>query len=135
MRKMKFRAVIPEKNAIIYFTLQDLVDPNPLFSIRELLIPWLRAGNRPDRYIGQKDRFGKEIYERDILKWKWNKMEEEIFIVTEENIAKKRKDWYMRRIGHWEIPSIAEVIGNIYETPQLLPKLEEALGIKHKTEL
>lgn len=46
MCEIKFRARISPKT-IIAFTLDDLVNPNPLFSIRELVIPWLRAGNKP----------------------------------------------------------------------------------------
>lgn len=45
--RFKFRACISE-NTIIDFTIKDLVSPNPLFSIRELLIPWLQKGNNPE---------------------------------------------------------------------------------------
>lgn len=76
------------------------------------------------QYIGTKDKDDKKIYTGDILKWQWNGSEEEIFIVTEENIRRKREDWYMSGIGRWEIPSIAEVIGNIYDNPELLKKEE-----------
>lgn len=42
MDEIKFRAIIPERNCKIFFTLEDLVmKPFPKFSIREILIPWL----------------------------------------------------------------------------------------------
>jgi len=43
MRKIRFRVIIDETTTIP-FILQDLVDPDPIFSIRELVIPWLKAG-------------------------------------------------------------------------------------------
>lgn len=45
---MQFCAHIPERNAPeVTFTLEDLCTPNPSFTIRELIIPWIRAGNIP----------------------------------------------------------------------------------------
>lgn len=44
----KFRAMIPEKNADVVFTFEDLINPNALFSLRELVIPWLKEGNIPE---------------------------------------------------------------------------------------
>jgi hypothetical protein len=71
MEKLKFRAIIPEHNATIYFDLTDLIHPSrkDLFSKRELLIPWLLAGNIPDQYSGKEDITGREIYEGDKVRW------------------------------------------------------------------
>jgi hypothetical protein len=61
LEKLKFRVVISARNAIIYFDLTDLIHP-ALFSRRELLIPWLLSGNKPDLHTGYK-----EIYTGDIM--------------------------------------------------------------------
>ncbi len=75
MRPSKFRASIAWTPAgtvgkvieTFYFTLKDLNDPHPPFSIREIVIPWLQEGNEPDRETGLTDCKGKEIYEGDIV--------------------------------------------------------------------
>ncbi len=64
MKTMKFRAIIPERNATIYFDLNDLAKLGDLedilrlrekFSTREILVPWLLQGNVPNLYTGKKD--------------------------------------------------------------------------------
>ena len=64
MIDIKFRAVINETTTVS-FTLEDLVNPQPLFSIRELVIPWLRQGNKPAYRTGLYDKNGKGIWEGD----------------------------------------------------------------------
>ncbi len=63
---MEFRASI-SKATIVHFTLEDLIDPNPPFSIRHLVKPWMQKGNIPDRCLEVKDADGIEIYEHDIV--------------------------------------------------------------------
>ena len=123
MREIKFRAIIKEKNATVYFTLQDLVNPKPLFSIRELLLPWLKVGSKPDEYIGLKDKKrtseypkGQDIYGGDIIKdnagfkYEVGWARAQFFQISIENDL--TLDGY-----NWEI--VFEVIGNISQNPEL----------------
>ncbi len=64
---MKFRAIIPERNATLYFTLKDLLEDK--FSNREILWKWLEEGNQPDLFTSAKDKDNREIYERDIVRY------------------------------------------------------------------
>ena len=118
MKELKFRAVIPKRNAIIYFTLKDLIEDK--FSNREILWKWLEEGNQPDLFIGAKDKNNREIYENDIAK-----------LQGAEGIVEFRKDY-----GCWDISPLppsncyfvmweenwseVEIIGNIHENPKLV---------------
>lgn len=125
MREQLFRAVITPHKTVITFTLDDLANPHPLFSIRELVKPWLRAGNKPDDYTGLKDKNDKEIYERDILKpdnimgthgavylVEWDSPE---FIITAGQYRGSVLGSFCK---------YSKVIGNIYENPELLKKVK-----------
>jgi hypothetical protein len=127
VNEIKFRARINE-NTTIPFTLGDLVSPEPLFSTRHLLIPWLRAGNKPDVFTGETDRNSREIYENDPIRWlgddgecyrgtvKFRGMEEDtlflsgFYVFNIETITAEARKGNGELVGGWngELEVIAE---------------------------
>jgi uncharacterized phage protein (TIGR01671 family) len=110
-REIKFRAWdTREKKMYPNLTIQRLM--GNLFSVRELRkkeedLVWME-------YTGLKDKHGKEIYERDILKYHANgRLSEPIEFPKDYTWLKARTE-----VQHWRTD--IEVIGNIYENPKLL---------------
>jgi len=117
MREIKFRAVIPEHNIKGHqFTLEALYREKPLFKMRVFVIPWLKAGNTPDRYTGLNDINDVAIFEGDILQFNNG----DKFAVACEGWLEFYDNW----IGEPECDdqvrdfyriARAEIIGNIHE--------------------
>jgi len=107
MREIKFRwwrgASWNVPNHMAYFTLSQIMDTDPPsdpFSGGDVLM----------QYTGLKDISGKEIYEGDIVKvGGWKDVIESVFDLIKMNDVE-------------EIYGDIEVIGNIYETPNLIKK-------------
>ena len=117
-REIKFRAIIKGKNATIYFTLQTLLENK--FSNRVLLIPWLKAGNQPDEYIGLKDKNGKEIYSGDIVFDLWRNKAIVKWGQYDACGAHEHEPYcWMRDNSPLEDGENLEVIGNVWENKEL----------------
>lgn len=74
------------------------------------------------QYTGLKDKNGKEIYEGDIIKASYYYLGDNYF---RENISEVKFGEGSYYLAHFNAPSIdlsnhLEIIGNIYENPELL---------------
>lgn len=81
------------------------------FDIREMPIM---------QYTGLHDKNGKEIYEGDILKsMQWNDIYLVKYIRTAFYLCRKGNKGF-NKITTWNNAEKSEVVGNIYENPELL---------------
>jgi YopX protein len=119
-RENKYRAWDVLRQEWGYFHVQDLAAG--LFS-KSVFENWCQ-------FTGLKDRYGKEIYEGDIVNWDEEYFEDigwkrSISTISFDNGAFKVGPTVL---GEWAHPSQVEVIGNIYDNPDLLNKAQPQLA-------
>ncbi len=125
MREIKFRAwdKVAEKMRLSF---------NPvchgewdIFSFSDLITTWERGTYELMQYTGLKDKNGKEIYEGDIVR---EDIEERTYQVVFSNggFMGESKDNKILFFGDGHV----EVIGNIYENPELLKKNNNTTSIQ-----
>lgn len=115
MREIKFRAWDGDRmqNVLTLGLYEGFVDTNKLHSdIEDFKLM---------QYTGLKDKNGKEIYEGDIVRVSGHPFQGSIDIDGNYEVGYNEYmelccgSWYLFKMRHW-----AEVIGNIYETPELM---------------
>jgi len=117
MREIKFRAWLAETKKIVYFDLWGL-DGNYIISADEMFDE--DDGDVVMQYTGLKDKNGREIYEGDIVKdncGHWDKKEVEI----SPQFFHEAIEYGLLR-GLLSGKPVLEIIGNIYENPELIEK-------------
>ena len=127
MREIKFRAWDKHQKEMhqvrdIYWTKHHIVED---IGIAGEPCCWPAKETQLLQYTGLKDKSGKEIYEGDIMRGSWEpypiigviEFQPPSFIMQ----LPKRKQWSEFIIRYKE-PQLVEVIGNIYENPELLEK-------------
>lgn len=121
MREIKFRAWVKEKKAIFEVISIDYVTKKVTYLLEKVgHLLNIRHDKFNDvelmQYAGLKDMRGKEIYEGDIL---FESFSEEYFKVIFENGSFRAED-DKYSLDLEDYAHICEVVGNIYENPELI---------------
>lgn len=114
-RPNEFRAWDRERKKFWYFGLFDL-DQGYHFGAEEAI------SEMPiSEFTGLFDKNGKKIWDGDVVKWFW--MEEKISEVVFDKGAFSLKGWVHDTFHRDSIKTSLEVLGNVYENPELLEAL------------
>ena len=123
MREIKFKAFLVESktmtNSFGIFTM----DGN--YNIQEKIVIYPEDGDIIMQYTGLKDKNGVEVYEGDILS------NEYPYKTFEVGVVEYLEDGFVVNYGNDEICYLGstkdnrEVIGNIYENPELIEVKED----------
>lgn len=119
MRTIKYRYVFKKGSFSPLFQVVSLEDIE--HGVLEKIPGWDIVSR--DQYTGLKDKNGIDIYEGDIVKhYKLGDFDKENPIIGEVVMGAG-----LLNVGNWPISKEPEVIGNIYENPELLERTDEKL--------
>lgn len=124
-REIKYQAWISELNKMVQVVSHNFEVGGTHFKDLNGREYFINKGVILREYTGLKDKDGKEIFEGDVLHAKgfWG-----IYIVWDKENARfgiLNTDWVVSQ-GHitkmpiFELSSVYEIVGNIYENPELL---------------
>lgn len=120
MREIKFRAWDKVEKRFWYFTLQEILERR--MSYRGSWDEKVLIGEKT-QYTGLKDKDGREIYEGDIVRENYDGESEDgvvIFCDGSFNVRFKPEEELLIGCDSEE----TEIIGNIYENPELMEELQ-----------
>lgn len=114
MRELKFRAWSEETKSFEYFDLYEGTE----CGLTNLQI-WAR-NTQIEQYTGLEDKNGKEIYEGDIVQWRYDRIPNKR--VVEYSVGQEAYYPYNTTMGFCfpESEDGYEVIGNMHDNPELL---------------
>ena len=119
-REHKYRAYIKSEKKFKYFTLQEIYNIGSTYWENK----WWDEIREFNEYTGLKDKNGKEIYEGDIIKneHSWNKITQVIFgeFIADDTYYGCPCAFVTSDEDCNQLSSRIEIIGNIYENPELL---------------